>query len=160
LLSLEGVKQANVRAKHAGITDERALAMEQGYTSKRADTFDTLTFDVVPGASLLIRKALRTVIVTDKNVHLFQGNRLSKEGARLGTYPVEEGVIRYQRGRLILPEGHVIRMNLGQANLLLEAVHMAPLLDPDFQAPVDPRAEAPLGALAMDLRKYFRDSWF
>jgi hypothetical protein len=59
--------------KRAGISGERGLVVHEGVSSA-AGQFGEFAGDVIPGAELLLGKSRRIVVVTDHNVHLFEGN--------------------------------------------------------------------------------------
>jgi hypothetical protein len=114
-------EKADSTVDRAGIVGERGIAVHEGFGSSRANTFDETVGDVIPGASLLVSRARRIVLVTDKNVRVFQGRRFDRPGARLATYEIDPRVMSFNGERLVFSDGQVVYLTTSQARDLAHA---------------------------------------
>ena len=117
----ETQQKADTTVKRAGIVGERGIAVHEGFGSSRASTFDEAVGDVIPGASLFVTRARRIVLVTDKNVVVFQGRRFDRPGARLGIYPIDPRVMSFDGEKLSFADGQVVYLTAFQASELAHA---------------------------------------
>jgi hypothetical protein len=111
--------EATLRA--AGIEDEQAVMVQEGFSSRGARTFDDTVGMTIPGASLLIGGSQRVVLLTDRAVHLFQGRRHDRLGRRLATYPLTATVMSFDGEVVTFPDGQVVYITSFQAQSLARA---------------------------------------
>lgn len=108
---------AEMLLKRAGISGERAVTAEAGIdpsTSKK--TVRTRVADVVVGdiddavlGTGFKESEGRIVLVTDRNVHVFEGQKIGEPGPLLASFPVGPGTLRLGDDRtIVLPDGQVV----------------------------------------------------
>jgi hypothetical protein len=114
-------RRADGTLKAANIAGERGLVVHEGFATARAKMLEDTVGDVIPGASLLLNRARRIVLVSDQNVYIFQGPRFDRPAVRLGAFPVRPEVMSFDRTRLTFPDGQVVYVTEYQANELAQA---------------------------------------
>jgi hypothetical protein len=111
-------RKASETVQRAGIDGERGVAVHEGFATRGALSFDDTVGMTIPGASLLVGGSRRIILVTDRNVHLFQGRRFDKPRSRLGCYPLTSTVMSFDGERVALPDGQVVYLTAFQARSL------------------------------------------
>jgi hypothetical protein len=114
-------QKANETVGQAGIAGERGLAVQVGFKSSSAGTFDDVLGDVIPGASMLVNGARRVVLVTDRNVHLFRGPRYDRPRERLGTWGTGPTAMSFDGKKVTFPDGQTVYLSQLQAQTLMDA---------------------------------------
>jgi hypothetical protein len=121
-MSREDSKQkATATLRVAGIEDEQAVMVQEGFSSQGARTFDDTVGITIPGASLLIGGSQRVVLLTDHAVHLFQGRRHDRPGRRLASCPLTPTVMSFDGEKVSFPDGQLVYMTSFQAQSLARA---------------------------------------
>lgn len=113
--------KAEATSRAAGIEDEQAAMVQEGFSSRGARSFDDTVGMTIPGASLLIGGSQRVVLLTDRAVHLFQGRRHDRPGRRLASYPLTPTVMSFDGEMVTFPDGQVVYMTSFQAQSLARA---------------------------------------
>jgi hypothetical protein len=114
-------RRAEATLKATNIAGERGLVVHEGFTTARAKSLDDFVGDVIPGASLLLNRARRIVLVTDRNVYVFQGPRFDRPTVRLGAFPTGSEAMSFDRTRLTFPDGQSIYVTEHQTSELAQA---------------------------------------
>jgi hypothetical protein len=117
-------RRAGETIRAAGL-HETGLAVVEGFATPGARTFDNTLGDVIPGAAALVNRHRRIVLVTDRNVYVFQGARHDRPGQRLATYPLGSDAFSYDGQRLRFRDGEIVFVTRFQAESLSAAAHGA-----------------------------------
>ena len=112
------------------IADERGIAVETGKSLSKTDRLGTV-IERVADAVLdgeLSRERIgegRVVLVTDRYVRLYRGDRAADLGPLLATFPVGQTALTCETDRVLFPDGEVISFSEQVAHRLCESVSQA-----------------------------------
>jgi hypothetical protein len=112
--------QANDVLGRIGVTGESGIDVSEAMNSGVSKGFDDLFCDTVPGASLLVRRHRRVVLVSDRFVYLLAGT-IKRPGSALGIYELGPDVMKIDGEVLTFPDGQSVRVTRFQAQSLLQA---------------------------------------
>src|SRR4051812_29253629 len=94
-------QRATETVRRARLSGELGIAVHEGYASSRAEGIEETLGDVVPGVSVLAgRAAGRIVLVTDQQVHIFEGPRFDRPKRRIASHPRGPEVLRFDGQKL------------------------------------------------------------
>ncbi len=116
--------------RRLGITTERGIAVETGKSLSKTDRLGTVVervADAVLDGEVSTERIGegRIVLVTDRYVRVYPGDRVADLGALLATFPVGPDSLTYEADRVAFPDGEVIRFSEQIAGTLCESVSQA-----------------------------------
>jgi hypothetical protein len=116
--------------RRLGIVDEVGIAVEAGKSLSKTDRLATVVervADVVIDGEISRERVGegRIVLVTDRHVRLYRGDRVADLGPLLATFPAGQTALICEADRVSFPDGEVIRFSEETAHRLCGSVPQA-----------------------------------
>jgi hypothetical protein len=111
--------------RRLGITDERGLVVETGKSLTKIDRLGTVVervADAVIDGELSTDRVGegRVVLVTDRFIRLYRGDRAASLGQLIGTFPVSSSTLSCETNCVTFPDGEVVTFRDDRARRLCD----------------------------------------